>query len=628
MIPTAPLLRLELDTNRSSVRIQRGAGVSDDPWLQIRAEWGADGRNADRYVDVSIERFMARRNVFAQRCGRLGIGVELDDGVRQLARLAKDTHQQVEQSLSGVELIPPEKIEELLAASRFKRGLRSFQTRDLQKLLALLNGANFSVPGAGKTAVAYALYEVERQRGRVDRLLVIAPMSAFGSWIEEAGLCIDETVKIQRYDGGPIGRDTEILLISYQRLAPNYGLLSKWLRKHRVMVVLDEAHRMKRGWNGEWGTACLNLAYMAERRDILTGTPAPQSPADFVALIDFIWPNEAIRIMPSDAIGSRPPADAGPRVADRIRPLFVRTNKKDLDLPLLTFNPITVPLLGLHQQIYEALRNNYRGSLPMTKRDELGFAAWGTVTMYLLEAATNPKLLSSGWLAGAEPEVFRHPPLEVEPGTPLARLIETYNLHETPLKFIELMRLIKANADQGRKTLVWSNFVRNLITLEKMLARYEPALIYGAVPAFSPDPEVRTRENEVKRFREDQDCLVMLANPAAMSEGISLHHECHDAIYLERTFNAGQYLQSLDRIHRLGLPDWQETRVTFLLTKDTIDEAVDRRLRVKAERLGEMLDDPNLAIVALPDEDDYRPVVDSIDDVAALFAHLRGDDER
>jgi len=113
-----------------------------------------------------------------------------------------------------------------------------------------------------------------------------------------------------------------------------------------------------------------------------------------------------------------------------------------------------------------------------------------------------------------------------------------------------------------------------------------------------------------------------------MSEGISLHHECHDAIYMERTFNAGQYLQSLDRIHRLGLAQTQETRVTFLLTEDTIDEAVDRRVKAKAELLGEMLEDPDLAIVALPDEDDYGPVVDSIDDVAALFAHLRGDDER
>ena len=47
---------------------------------------------------------------------------------------------------------------------------------------------------------------------------------------------------------------------------------------------------------------------------------------------------------------------------------------------------------------------------------------------------------------------------------------------------------------------------------------------------------------------------VLLANPQAMSEGISLHLECHDAIWLDRTYNAGQYLQGIDRIHRLGPP--------------------------------------------------------------------------
>jgi hypothetical protein len=106
---------------------------------------------------------------------------------------------------------------------------------------------------------------------------------------------------------------------------------------------------------------------------------------------------------------------------------------------------------------------------------------------------------------------------------------------------------------------------------------------------------------------------------------VSLHHECHDAIYLERTSNAGQYLQSIDRIHRLGLAPDQETRITFLLTGDTIDEVVDGRVRLKADRLAEMLDDPNLATVALPNDEDIGAPIDDGDDITALFAHLRGE---
>ena len=36
------------------------------------------------------------------------------------------------------------------------------------------------------------------------------------------------------------------------------------------------------------------------------------------------------------------------------------------------------------------------------------------------------------------------------------------------------------------------------------------------------------------------------------SEGISLHKVCKRALYLDRTYNAAQYLQSRDRIHRIG----------------------------------------------------------------------------
>ena len=622
---SAPTLAISLAENGSSVQIKRGEGIDDDTWLQVRAAWNADGRDADRLIHVPLERFMAHRNSFSARAKNLGVGAALDEGVLAALRQGKQTRKELDQSLAAPEPLPDEEVLEAIGGSRFKRDLRPFQTRDLGRLLALSHGANFSVPGAGKTAVAYAVYEAERVRGRVDRLLVIAPMSAFDAWFDEAKDSLEKGPVPMRYTGGRIPESAEVVLTNYQRLAANYLELAEWVRKHKVMVLLDEAHRMKKGWRGEWGAACLNLAYLATRRDILTGTPAPQSPTDLVALIDYLWPNEAIRILPRDALLTNPPAGAGKQVADAIRPLFARTTKGDLGLPPVTKKSIVVPLEGLQADIYNAMRDTYRGTIEMGLKEQHDMLRLGRITMYMLEAATNPKLLASGWLEGSDPEVFRHPPLEVEPGSRLADLIENYNIHETPPKFIELMKLVKANADQGRKTLIWTNFVRNLKALKQMLARYEPAMYHGGVVPWSPDPTAVTRETEVQRFRNDPNCMILLANPAAMSEGVSLHHECHDAIYLERTFNAGQYLQSIDRIHRLGLAPDQETRITFLLTGDTIDEVVDGRGRLKAERLAEMLDDPNLATVALPNDEDIGAPIDDGDDITALFAHLRGE---
>jgi SNF2 family DNA or RNA helicase len=200
-----------------------------------------------------------------------------------------------------------------------------------------------------------------------------------------------------------------------------------------------------------------------------------------------------------------------------------------------------------------------------------------------------------------------------------------YPLHEVPRKFTEVARIVRDNAAQGQKTLVWSNFVRNLATLAKReLAPFEPALIHGGIPMQEDAPEgAHTRESELGRFREDPNCLALIANPAAMGEGISLHETCHHAVYLDRTFNAGQYLQSVDRIHRLGLAPEQVTHVTFLMTEDTVDEVVNVRVAKKAERLALMLDDRDLLTMALPDEEDYGYAIEGAEDVAALFAHLR-----
>jgi hypothetical protein len=39
-----------------------------------------------------------------------------------------------------------------------------------------------------------------------------------------------------------------------------------------------------------------------------------------------------------------------------------------------------------------------------------------------------------------------------------------------------------------------------------------------------------------------------------------------------------------------------------------------------------MVDDPNLAAVVLPSDEDYGGPIDDGLDIAALFAHLRGED--
>lgn len=584
---------------------------------------GLARRVNDDEVVVPLERFLAARNWLGRALTTYQCDASLDAELEAILARSDAERAEVAGVMNGtVAALDVDEVERLLADSRFMRPLRPFQVRDLGRVLSLSHGANFSVPGAGKTAVAYATYEAERSRGRVERMLVVAPLSAYDAWYEEANESLEPVPVIGRFDQRlPLG--TEILLVNYQRLAASYDTLARWALERPCHLILDEAHRMKRGRNGEWGSACLNLAHLAFRRDILTGTPAPQHPSDFGALFEFVWPHQSARIVPAAAHQADPPATVMGDLSRRLRPLFARTNKDELGLdpPLLRVEE--VEMKPLQAEVYEALRTRMRRAVRAGARERALFGDLGGVVMYLLEAATNPALLANAIGGSAAPTVW--PPDPIPPDSTLAQRVLNYATYETPRKFDKLAALVSANAGQERKTLVWSNFVANLRELERILAPYEPALIYGAIPS-GDSATGPTRESELARFRTDDECQVLLANPAAMSEGVSLHHTCHDAIFVDRTFNAGQYLQSLDRIHRLGLEPGTETRITFLVSTGTIDETVDGRVRIKAERLSEMLSDPNLVTMALPDEEAYGSWVEA-DDLDALFAHLeRGSD--
>ncbi|MDB5574941.1 MAG: hypothetical protein JWR80_117 [Bradyrhizobium sp.] len=605
--------------------VSRNEEVSDVFWGKILAEWGTVGK-PDRSIVVPVEAFLSNLDWLAGYCRQFETSIDWDESARALVGQSQRERNSLGEIMRNLSPLDKQAVLTRLAQGRFTRELRPFQIRDLGKLLALPNGANFSIPGAGKTSVTYALYEAERLANRVDRLLVVAPLSAFDAWMSEAQECFEPSPIVHRLDARAIPAAVEVCLVNYQRLTSAYSSLARWAQAGKCHVVLDEAHRMKRGWSGQWGRASLRLAYLAARRDVLTGTPAPQGLRDLDAILDFAWPTQARRILPPAVFNRAQPSSLAIQTAAAIRPLFVRTTKADLALPKPIFRVIEVPLDGLQRDIYHALRNQYAGQLSVSRGERTTLARMGQITMYLLEAATNPGLLPFGKRPDPITSRPRFPLSTIPRDSTLATLIADYSEYENPPKFIALAQIVRDNAALGRKTLVWTNFVNNIELLEEAFRSLQPAIIHGGIPSEITAPKAsRTREAELHRFRNDLSCAVLIANPAATSEGVSLHHHCHDAVYLDRTFNAGQYLQSIDRIHRLGMDPDTETRITFLVTTGTVDVTVDNRVDVKARQLGAILSDDAIATMALPDDDDYEEVI-APDDLAALFAHLRGDD--
>lgn len=617
------------DQGRPLVIIDRQDEVHAGAWARLHAsmERGVIGGSANRLevrVDVFLAELSVLRDIRTMFHEQIVFGARLEVQLRALAsdRKARDA---ALQSNSDADL---QALKLELKAAGFKRELKLFQLENLATILQLPHGADFSVPGAGKTTVALANYAIGRARGVVEQILVIGPLAAFQAWKDDSVECLNTPPKLTVHanDGSAIPENTELLLTNYNRLAASYDQIRAFVARRPTQVILDEAHRVKRGPQGVHGRAVLDLAYAAKRRDVLTGTPAPQGAFDLIALVRFLYPGQDHQILPPSAYVERDGRDPDvlAETADAIGRYFVRTPKSRLKLPPTKFEVVAEPMGPVQRAIYEALIGRYSGAFELQTSSRRDFDRLGRIVMYLLEAATNPMLLPAGSEPGDE-EGFLHPPLDLKGGEPLAQLLADYQQYETPWKYRKVGEIVADAASRGEKVLIWSTFVRNLKALARQLEMYEPAMIHGGVPPQDGAPTgAVSRESELDRFRHDQNCSVLLANPAAAGEGISLHHWCHHAVYLDRTFNAGHFLQSQDRIHRLGLDDDVITRFTLLISRDSIDESVDGRLRDKVTALAQLMNDPGLVQVALPetDEDHAAPPVFA-DDMQAVASHLK-----
>ncbi|RJR50712.1 MAG: DEAD/DEAH box helicase [Desulfobacteraceae bacterium] len=520
------------------------------------------------------------------------------------------------------------------ATGRFIRALTRNQLRDIGRLLKLAHGANFSVPGAGKTASLLACYEAHRSARIIDRLLVVAPKSAFLAWEEEIAACYPEASTrpiVLRLGGGmakaleTLAQDPEVALITYQFLPNILSAVKDWAGRHQTHVVLDESHRVKSGSSGVYAFAALQLSSVAHRRDVLSGTPLPNSPEDLRAQIEFLWPGQ--RILPEQKLTGVDSKELLGQIQLSVSPLYVRTTKFELELPPLQAIPIAVELGPLQRELYELLRSEAkRATAGLNPSDMRLLRKLGAHTMTLLEAACNPMLLA----ADDGLELLHSDVTESMPGR-VWDLMREIARKEKPTKILKAIELTENELAQGseRKVLIWTSFIQNVLLLERLLHKYKPVTLYGAISTGS-DEDADTREGRIKIFHTDPECRVMIANPAACGEGISLHRACHYAIYVDRTFNAAHYLQSIDRIHRLGLGKDVHTKADILEARWTIDSRVAKRLKVKIDSMSIILNDPGLAALAYDPLDIVEDFPAGIqpEDVEDIIEHLfRGEQD-
>ncbi|WP_454686341.1 SNF2-related protein [Agrobacterium leguminum] len=518
------------------------------------------------------------------------------------------------------EHIPDEEIESKLVAMGFtKRKLKSFQLRDLSHLLSLPNGANFSVPGAGKTTVTFALNLLTRQPGEM--LLVVAPKAATQAWKDIVGECMQDDAPNNAAEKFTVleGQEDDIrkalvsgasrFIVSYDLLIRQQSLISNFVATTPTHLVLDESHRMKAGWQSQRGAFLLNIAALPVRRDILSGTPMPQAASDIESQLDFLWPGHGLGL---EVVQGKSPRDV-------LGNLFVRTTKQELGLKPATRQFVDIDMEPGQLALYSIVRNEFLREFARKVSPAMGQAQFLKArrsVMRLLQLSINPSL---ALISMANDDIA------------IKSAIADQVMEEGhSAKMRAVMDHARRLAREGQKSVIWTIFTDTIHSLSSALADLNPVFVHGGVQSGSV-LDAQTREGRIKKFHEDNSCFVLIANPAAAGEGISLHTVCHTALYADRSYVSTHYLQSIDRIHRLGLPPEQDTNIIIYRSKapaqiGSIDLSVSRRLTEKIRNMQILLDDPDLHQLALDEEEADDPIDYDVrlQDILDLIAELEG----
>jgi SNF2 family DNA or RNA helicase len=489
------------------------------------------------------------------------------------------------------------------------------------------NACNFSVPGAGKTSIVYGAFSYlssleDNHPKKVDRLIIIGPLSSFGPWENEFAECFDRKPTSLRLSGSmPLDQKKqqfytsnppELILLSYASLISIREELKYYLSRNKCMVVLDEAHKIKNVNEGIIAQSALDIASLCCSRVILTGTPSPNGYEDLNNLFRFIWPNKKIIKFNTGQLKDMSRNHNDPRVnglIDSISPFFIRIRKSDLNIPAATEHPpIIFQMSETQRRLYDIIERKFVHELGNVKEKSIYHSLSKARMIRLMQVASNPRLLQ---VPLSQMDDFDLSSDFFDDSLFLNDIKDIYS-DSIPSKFIEASRIVNEIIGRGEKVIIWCCFTKSISGLSEYLQSVgiECKILQGSTPIEQEGQndsgiEEETRESIIRDFHKlDSTFKVIIANSFAVSESISLHKACHNALYFERTFNASHYIQSKDRIHRYGLASDVKTNYYYLLASDSIEETIHRRLNEKEQRLLEIIESMPIPLFDLLDDQD------------------------
>ena len=487
-----------------------------------------------------------------------------------------------------------------------KRKLTDHQIKSSYHLFNCQSAANFSVPGSGKTSVVLAYYEKLKLEKKVDAIFLIGPKNCFYSWktefIETLGrdpkLNILKLFKdrVQTYKN-PI--KSEVYACHFITNTNDLELLKIFLSSNKFLLVIDEAHNIKR-IGGKWATAALELSKMSEYKVVLTGTPMPNEHKDFYNYFDFLYGENEIISSHDKAridilVEKNNLEQASEILREKFNPFFIRISKKDLKLSPQIFNkPTIVNMNPIEQQIHDAIVTKIKG-YPIKKYEQ---------NIELIKKIRRARILRLRQNCSYVKNLLTAIKGDLKEGDEnltdgIANLISTYDDKEVPSKIESLKSIILPIIRNKKKVLIWSSFLNTIELIKKHLQKENIN-----IQVITGKTDLKKREDIKDQFNNKNSSIdAIIANPQACSESISLHKACNNAVYYDQNFNTAEFVQSMDRIHRVGGSVTEPVYYDFLHYENSVDEKVYKRVFAKADRQMQVIEEDNIMFDLTSSED-------------------------
>ncbi|MGI5832912.1 MAG: DEAD/DEAH box helicase [Thermoguttaceae bacterium] len=427
-------------------------------------------------------------------------------------------------------LAPP--LETLLRSESLELPLAPFTYQ--KQGISFLYGSHFAIladeMGLGKTMQAIVTVRLLLKSGECQRILLVCPKPLVTNWKRELTLWAPE-IGIEVIEGKSSRRkwlwelpDVPVRIANYELLPRDREFFdtTEFREKHPFdLVILDESQRIK---NRRSTTFEATSAIPRRRSWALTGTPIENSSEDLVSIFEFLSPGYL-------TAGLKPS-----HMRDIVGEHILRRLKKDVltDLPPILIRDAAIDLEGEQYESYRLAAEE--GEIRL---NEMG----DSVTM--------------------------HHAFEL-----LLRLKQICNFDPVTgqsAKFERLAADLDEVAQSGQKAIVFSQWVATHYRLRQLLKEYHPAEYHGRI-------SMAQREEEIRRFRDDPECSVILMSYGAGSVGLNLQFAGYVFLF-DRWWNPAIEDQAINRAHRIGAVG--PVTVTRFLCLNTIEEKIDKILEEK-----------------------------------------------